>query len=224
MSGKTQIDIVHVLGWMGNLSRTLVIRREIGRFKNRETKPSWGLLIRSVFSSSFDMFCSAVLQCRCPNVHNRWRQRGAGKSSIGSKYYYKCHGKLPLPGIFRFPVNCHAPSVLLLLLVAEGINVFAKGSVNFTIGKLIDELEAFERFKARGRTAEYLRLDSRARAYAWHRGRSLQTHRLVGSRHGWCLRGTHGLGTMGPPNSECTRLDSTHLSFVWAMASRRVRK
>jgi len=30
--------------------------------------------------------------------------------------------------------------------VAEGIDVFAKGSVNFTIGKLIDELEAFERF------------------------------------------------------------------------------
>ena len=102
MSGKTQIDIVHVLGWIGNLSRTLVIRREIGRFKNRETKPSWGLLIRSVFSSSFDMSCSAVLQCRCPNIHNRWRQRGAGKSSIGSMYYSKCHGKLPLPGIFSF--------------------------------------------------------------------------------------------------------------------------
>ena len=30
--------------------------------------------------------------------------------------------------------------------MAEGIDVFAKGSVNFTIGKLIDELEAFERF------------------------------------------------------------------------------
>jgi len=53
---------------------------------------------------------------------------------------------LPLPGIFRFPANCQAPSVLLLLLVAEGIDVFAKGSVNFTIGKLIDKLEAFERF------------------------------------------------------------------------------
>ena len=61
-------------------------------------------------------------------------------------YYSKCHGKLPLPGIFRFPANCHAPSVLLLLLVAEGIYGFAKGSVNFTIGKLIDELKAFERF------------------------------------------------------------------------------
>jgi len=61
-------------------------------------------------------------------------------------YYSRCHGKLPLPGIFRFPANCHAPSVLLLLLVAEGIDDFAKGSVNFTIGKLIDELEAFERF------------------------------------------------------------------------------
>src|SRR4029077_4727322 len=95
MSGKTQIDIVHVLGWMGNLSRTLVIRPEIGRLKNRETKPSWGLLIRSVFSSSFDMSCSAVLQSRCPNIYNRWRQRGAGKSSIGSMYYSKCHGELP---------------------------------------------------------------------------------------------------------------------------------
>jgi len=61
-------------------------------------------------------------------------------------YYSRCHGKLPLPGILRFPANCHAPSVLLLLLVAEGIDDFAKGSVNFTIGKLIDELEAFERF------------------------------------------------------------------------------
>ncbi len=45
-----------------------------------------------------------------------------------------------------FRANCHGPSVLLLLLVAEGIDGFAKGSVNFTIGKLIDELKAFERF------------------------------------------------------------------------------
>jgi len=30
--------------------------------------------------------------------------------------------------------------------VAEGIDGFAKGSVNFIIGKLIDELKAFERF------------------------------------------------------------------------------
>jgi hypothetical protein len=64
------------------------------------------------------------------------------------------------------PGNCHAPSVLLLLLVTEGIDGFAKGSVNFTIGKLIDELEAFERFcEARRLTAEYLRLDSCAGAY-----------------------------------------------------------
>ena len=61
-------------------------------------------------------------------------------------YYSKCHGKLPLPGIFRFPANCHAPSVLLLLLVVEGIDGFVKGSVNFTIGKLIYELKAFKRF------------------------------------------------------------------------------
>ena len=197
---------------MGNLSRTLVIRREIDRFKNRETKPSWGLLIRSVFASSFDMSCSAVLQCRCPNIHNRWRQRGAGKSSIGSMYYSKCHGKLPLAGIFRFPANCPAPSVLLLLLVAEGIDGFAKGSVNFTIGKLIDELKAFERFvRLVGRTAEYLRLDSRARAYLWHCGRSLQTDRLAGSRHGCHSPGTRGLGSVGRPNSPCTPLDSTRL-------------
>jgi hypothetical protein len=39
------------------------------------------------------------------------------------------------------PANCPAPSVLLLLLVTEGIAGFAKGSVNFTIGKLIDELK-----------------------------------------------------------------------------------
>src|SRR6476660_4117490 len=197
---------------MGNLSRTLVIRREIGRFKNRETKPSWGLLIRSVFSSSFDMSCSAVLQCRCPNIHNKWRQRRAGKSSIGSMYYSKCHGKLRLPGIFRFPANCHAPSVLLLLLVAEGIDGFAKGSVNFTIGKLIDELKAFDRFvRLVGGRRNNLRLDSRFRAYPRHCGRSLQTDRLAGSRHGCHSPGTRGLGSVGRPNSPCTPLDSTHL-------------
>ena len=81
-------------------------------------------------------------------------------------YYSKCHGKLPLPGIFRFPGQLPRALVLLLLLVAEGIAGFAKGSVNFTIGKLIDELETFERFcKARRLTAEYLRLDSCAGAY-----------------------------------------------------------
>jgi hypothetical protein len=88
-----------------------------------------------VFSSSCDMSCSAVLQCRCPNIHNTWRQRGAGISSIGSIYYSKCHRKLPLPGILSFPANCHAPSVLLLSV--EGIDGFAEGSVKFAIGKLI---------------------------------------------------------------------------------------
>jgi hypothetical protein len=61
-------------------------------------------------------------------------------------YYSKCHGELPFLAFSGFGANCHEPSVLLLLLVAEGIDGFAKGSVNFTIGKLIDELEAFERF------------------------------------------------------------------------------
>ena len=90
-------------------------------------------------------------------------------------YYSKCHGKLPLPGIFRFPANCDAPSVLLLLLVAEGIYGFAKRSVNFTIGKLIDELKAFERFV-----------------------------RLVGGRrniYGWILAFGPILGTVAEPSN-----------------------
>ncbi len=53
---------------------------------------------------------------------------------------------IAIPGIFRFSANCHAPSVLLSLLVAEGSDGFAKRSVNFTIGKLIDRLKAFARF------------------------------------------------------------------------------
>src|SRR6476620_9424060 len=62
-----------------------------------------------------------------------------------------------------------------------------------------------------GRTAEYLRLDPRARAYLWHCCRSLQTHRLVGSRDGCRSAGTRGLGTVGSPESECTQLVSTRL-------------
>ncbi len=64
---------------------------------------------------------------------------------------------------------------------------------------------------SRGRTAEYLRLDSRARAYPRHSGRSLQTHRLVGSRHGCRSPGTRGLGAVGSPESECPPLDSVRL-------------
>src|SRR5262245_66245201 len=67
---------------------------------------------------------------------------------------------------------------------------------------------------SRGRTAEYLRLDSRARAYPWHRGRSLQIHRLVGSRHGCRSAGTRGLGTVGSPESECSHLNSTRLLLL----------
>jgi hypothetical protein len=101
--------------------------------------------------------------------------------------------------------------------VAEGIDGFAKGSVNFTIGKLIDELKAFERFvRARGRTAEYLRLDFRFRAHPWHCGRSLQTYRLVGSRHSCRSPGARGLGTVGFAESECRRLDSTRLLLLRA--------
>jgi len=121
-------------------------------------------------------------------------------------YYSKCHGKLPLPGIFRFPADCHAPSVLLLLLVAEGIDGFAKGSVNFTIGKLIDELKAFERFVrlVGGRRNIYvwilalgLILGTVAGAFkliAWWEAVTAAVHLARVARH------------CGPPNSECTPL------------------
>ena len=95
--------------------------------------------------------------------------------------------------IFRFPANCHAPSVLLLLVVVQGIDGFAKGTVNLTIGELICELKAFKRFvRLVGRTAEYLPLDSRPRAYPRHCGWSLQIHRLAGSRHGCRSPGMRG--------------------------------
>src|SRR5256886_15887455 len=69
---------------------------------------------------------------------------------------------------------------------------------------------------SRGRTAEYLRLDSRARAYPWNCGRSLQTHRLVGSRHGCHSAGTRGLGTAGFAALERRRLGSTRLLLLIA--------
>src|SRR5947207_5907752 len=152
MSGKTQIDIVHVLGWMGNLSRTLVIRREIGRFKNRETKPSWGLLIRSLFSSSFDMSCSAVLQCRCPNVHNSWRQREAEIQAlvrcIIPSVMVNCHclafsGFRPIAMRLRFCFCCSwlkASTVLLkeaLILLSANSSTSAK-RLNDLLGSWAD--------------------------------------------------------------------------------------
>src|SRR5258708_32832988 len=69
---------------------------------------------------------------------------------------------------------------------------------------------------SRGRTAEYLRLDSCARAYLWHSRRSLQTYRLVGSRHSCHSAGTRGLGTVGFAESECRRLGSTRLLLLRA--------
>ena len=132
-------------------------------------------------------------------------------------YYSKCHGELPLPGIFRFPANCHAPSVLLLLLVAEGIDGFAKGSVNFTIGKLIDELKAFERF---------VRLvGGRRNIYGWILafGVILGTVAEAFKPIAWweavtaaVLHGARGLGTVGFAESECRRLDSTRLLLLRA--------
>jgi hypothetical protein len=121
-------------------------------------------------------------------------------------------------------VNCHwlafsgfRPTathlrVLFLLLVAEGIDGFAKGSVNFTIGKLIDELEAFERF---------VRLvGGRRNIYVWILALGLIFGTVAGAfkliawweavtaaiqlaRVAWAL--------WALPESECTPLDSTHL-------------
>jgi hypothetical protein len=119
---------------------------------------------------------------------------------------------LPLPGIFRFSANCHAPSVLLLLL--DG---FAKGSVNFTIGKLIDELKAFERF---------VRLvGGRRNIYVWilTLGLILSTVAEAFKPIAWweavtaaVLPGARGLGTVGFAESECRRLDSTRLLLLRA--------
>jgi phosphatidylglycerophosphate synthase len=50
---------------------------------------------------------------------------------------------------WHFHVSGHLPAAfgyLCLLLVAEGVDGLAKGSVYFTTGKVIDELGAFERF------------------------------------------------------------------------------
>jgi 1L-myo-inositol 1-phosphate cytidylyltransferase / CDP-L-myo-inositol myo-inositolphosphotransferase len=54
---------------------------------------------------------------------------------IALAWHFQVSGQLP--GAFGY---------LLLLLVAEGLDGLAKGSVYFTTGKLIDELGAFERF------------------------------------------------------------------------------
>jgi hypothetical protein len=132
-------------------------------------------------------------------------------------YYSKCHGGIAIPGIFRFPANCHAPSVLLLLLVAEGIDGFAKGSVNFTISKLIDRLKASERF---------VRLvGGRRNIYGWILafGLILGTVAEAFKPIAWweavtaaVLPGARGLGTVGFAESECRRLDSTRLLLLRA--------
>ena len=54
---------------------------------------------------------------------------------IALAWHFRVSGQLP-----------NAFGYLLLLLVAEGVDGLAKGSVYFTTGKLIDELGAFERF------------------------------------------------------------------------------
>ena len=125
---------------------------------------------------------------------------------IALAWHLSVSGKLP-----------DAFSYLALLIGAEVLNALARASIVRYYGKSISELGPFRSYlPSRGRTAEYLRLDSRARAYLWHCRRSLQTHRLVGSRHGCHSAGTRGLGTVGSPESECRRLDSTRLLLLRA--------
>ena len=101
--------------------------------------------------------------------------------------------------------------------MAEGIDGFAKGSVNFTISKLIDELKAFQRF---------VRLvGGRRNIYAWilalglFLGTVAEAFKLIA----WweavtaaVLPGAHGLGIVGFAESECRRLDSTRLLLLRA--------
>ena len=125
---------------------------------------------------------------------------------VALAWHLSVSGKLP-----------DAFSYLGLLIGAEVLNALARASIVRYYGKSISELATFRSYlPSRGRTAEYLRLDSRARAYPWHCRRSLQTHRLVGSRHGCRSAGTRGLGTVGSPESECRPLDSTRLLLLRA--------
>ena len=88
--------------------------------------------------------------------------------------------------------------------MAEGIDGFAKRSVNFTIGKLIDGLKAFERF---------VRLvGGRRNIYGWILafGLILGTVAEAFKPIAWweavtaaVLPGARGLGTVGFAESEC---------------------
>ena len=102
--------------------------------------------------------------------------------------------------------------------MAEGIDGFAKGSVNFTIGKLIDELKAFERF---------VRLvDGGRNIYVWILalglilGTAAEAFKLIA----WweaITAGARGLGTVGFAESECRRLDLTRLLLLRADRSQK---
>jgi hypothetical protein len=85
------------------------------------------------------LFCNVVARTFIIGGDNEERENQALVRSIIPSVMVNCHclafsGFGPTATRLRF---------CFLLLVAEGIDVFAKGSVNFTIGKLIDELEAF---------------------------------------------------------------------------------
>ena len=106
--------------------------------------------------------------------------------------------------------------------MAEGIDDFAKGSVNFTIGKLIDELKAFERFVRV--------VGGRRNIYVWilALGLILGTVAEAFKLIAWweavtaaVLPGARGLGTVGFAELECHRLDSTRLLLLRADRSQK---
>ena len=108
-------------------------------------------------------------------------------------------------------------SYLGLLIGAEVLNALARASIVRYYGKSISELGTFDRIfrLVGGRRNIYVWILVLG-LILWHCRRSLQTHRLVGSRHGCHSAGTRGLGTVGSPESECTALDSTRLLLLRA--------
>ena len=77
--GIGKINKVHAFGVVGNLRRRRVTTREIGRFKYRETKPSWDLPLprRNLISISSIWFPSVMYShappARSGNDSTRWK-------------------------------------------------------------------------------------------------------------------------------------------------------
>src|SRR6266850_2831586 len=79
--GIRKINRVHAFGVVGNLRRRRVTTREIGRFKYRETKPSWDLpLPRRNFISISSIWLPSMMYSHAPS----WER---GNDSIWWKFF-----------------------------------------------------------------------------------------------------------------------------------------